>query len=85
MMGKTVQDHDVAARTEAMEKRLEELEIKAAFLEKELDEYKEANRTFYRRINELEEEVQKLQKDVQESDMGTPEVTYDSENHNVRP
>lgn len=69
----------------ASEKRLEEMEFKLAFLEKELEEYKEASRGFYRRINELEDEVRKLQKDVQESDMPTPEVTWDSEGGNIRP
>jgi septal ring factor EnvC (AmiA/AmiB activator) len=69
----------------ATEKRLEEVEIKMAFLEKELEEYKEASRGFYRKINELEEEVRKLQKDVQESDLPTPDVTWDSEGRNIRP
>lgn len=69
----------------ALEKRLEEVEIKMSFLEKELEEYKEANRNFYRRINELEEEVRKLQREVAESDMPTPDVTWDSEGKNIRP
>ena len=69
----------------ATEKRLEEVEIKMAFLEKELEEYKEASRGFYRKIKELEEEVRKLQKDVQESDLPTPDVTWDSEGRNIRP
>jgi hypothetical protein len=85
MMGKSAQNPDSANRVEAMEKRLEELEFKSSFLEKELEEYKEASRGFYRRINELEEEIRKLQKDVQESDLPTPEPTWDSEGHNMRP
>jgi chromosome segregation ATPase len=66
-------------------KRLEELEIKMAFLEKELEEYKEASRGFYRKINELEEEIRKLQSEVQESDMPTPDVTWDAEGRSIRP
>lgn len=66
----------------AAEKRLEEVEIKLAFLEKELEEYKEASRGFYRKINELEEEVRKLQQDVRESDLPTPDVSWDPEGHN---
>lgn len=60
-------------------KRTEELEIKVSFLEKELEEYKEASRGFYRKINELEEEVLKLKKDAQESDLPTPDVSWDPE------
>lgn len=84
-MGKSAQNPDSTNRVEAMEKRLEELEFKSSFIEKELEEYKEASRGFYRRINELEEEIRKLQKDVRESDQPTPEPTWDSEGHNIRP
>lgn len=76
---------DQAKDSATLEKRLDELEIKMSFLEKELEEYKEASRGFYRRINELEEEVRRLQKDVPESDMPTPEVTWDAEGRSVRP
>lgn len=69
----------------ALEKRFEEMEIKMAFLEKELEEYKEASRGFYKKINELEEEIRKLQSDVAESDMPTPEVTWDAEGGQFRP
>jgi uncharacterized coiled-coil protein SlyX len=79
-MGKFIQDPETDTA-----KRLEELEIKMSFLEKELEDYKEASRGFYRRINELEEEVRKLQKDVQESDLPTPDVTWDSEGGSIRP
>lgn len=80
-MGESGQTEDPAA----LEKRLEDIEIKMSFMEKEIEEYKEASRGFYRRINELEEEIRKLQKDVAESDMPTPEPTWDSEGHNIRP
>lgn len=70
---------------QSMEKRLQELEFKSTFLERELEEYKEASRGFYKKINELEEEIRKLQKDVQESDLPTPEVTWDSEGRDIRP
>jgi uncharacterized coiled-coil protein SlyX len=80
-MAKSMEKQD----STTMEKRMEELEIKLSFLEKELEEYKEANRNFYRKINELEDEIQKLQREVPESNMPTPEVTWDSEGHNIRP
>lgn len=80
-MGKTGESQDPAA----MEKRLQELEIKMSFMEKEIEEYKEASRGFYRRINELEEAIRKLQRDVAESDMPTPEPTWDAEGGNIRP
>lgn len=76
---------ETAPDSAAMEKRLEEVEIKMSFLEKELEEYKEANRNFYRRINELEEAIQKLQREVPEGDVPTPEVPWDSEGQNIRP
>lgn len=80
-MGKLSEDQ-VAIATD---KRMDEVEIKLAFLEKELEEYKEASRGFYRRINELEEEIRKLQKDVQESDLPTPDVSWDPEGKSIRP
>ena len=69
----------------AAEKRLEVVEIKLAFLEKELEEYKEASRGFYRKINELEEEIHKLKQDVRESDLPTPDVGWDPEGLNSLP
>jgi phage shock protein A len=79
-MGKSIEDVETDTA-----KRLEDMEFKLSFLEKELEEYKEASRGFYRKINELEEEIRKLQKDVQESDLPTPDVSWDSESGNVRP
>lgn len=56
-----------------MEQRLEDLEIKLSFLERELEEYKEANRDFYRRINELEDSLRKLQASTPEEKPPRPE------------
>jgi len=47
--------------------RLEEIEFKLAFVEKELEEYKEASRGFYKRLAEMEEEIQTLKRDLPES------------------
>lgn len=80
-MGKRGQAVDPAA----LEKRLEDIEIKMSFMEKDVEENKEASRGLYRRINDLEEQIRKLQKDVSESDLPTPEPTWDSEGHNIRP
>ncbi|MDB5102845.1 MAG: hypothetical protein JWP91_534 [Fibrobacteres bacterium] len=65
--------------------RLDELEIKVSFLEKELEEYKEASRNFYKRLADLEAEIVKLNKEIPESTLPTPETSWDSENHQVRP
>jgi uncharacterized coiled-coil protein SlyX len=64
--------------------RLEEIEIKLAFMEKELEEYKEASRNTYKRIAEMEEEIRTLNRDLTDSSLPTPEVTWDAENHSVR-
>lgn len=69
----------------ALEKRLDELEIKLAFVEKELEEYKEASRGFYRKMNELEEEILKLQRESSVGGAPIPEVSWDGENREVRP
>ena len=47
--------------------RLDEIEIKLAFLEKELDEYKEASRGFYRRLAEMEAEMRAWKRDPPDS------------------
>jgi hypothetical protein len=80
-MAKKPSDKD----TQSPDFRIDELEIKVSFLEKELEEYKEASRGFYRRIAELEDEIRKLNREIPESSLPTPEVTWDSENHSVRP
>lgn len=64
--------------------RIEELEIKVSFLEKELEEYKEASREFYGRLAGLEEEIRKLNREIPESSLPTPEVNWDSENRSIR-
>lgn len=64
--------------------RLEEIEIKLAFMEKELEEYKEASRNFYKRLAEMEEEIRTLNREIPESSLPSPEVTWDAENHSVR-
>lgn len=69
----------------AMESRLDELEIKLAFMEKELEEYKEASRGFYNKINVLEEELRKLRKESTNPATPVPEVAWDRENREVRP
>lgn len=68
-----------------LEHRLDELEIKLAFVEKELEEYKEASRGFYRKMNELEEEILKLQRDAAAVGTPIPEVSWDGENREIRP
>jgi uncharacterized coiled-coil protein SlyX len=68
-----------------LEKRIEELEIKLAFMEKELEEYKEASRVFYRRLNQMEDEMRKLEKEVPADTGSSPEATWDRENRQVRP
>jgi uncharacterized coiled-coil protein SlyX len=65
--------------------RLEEIEIKLAFLEKELEEYKEASRGFYRRMAEMEEEIRTLKRELPESALPSPEATWDAENRSIRP
>jgi uncharacterized coiled-coil protein SlyX len=64
--------------------RLEEIEIKLAFMEKELEEYKEASRNFYKRMAGMEEEIRTLKREFPESSLPSPEVTWDSENQSVR-
>jgi uncharacterized coiled-coil protein SlyX len=71
--------------TPQREKRLEEIEIKMAFLEKELEEYKEASRDFYGKLNRMEEEMQKLQKELPGGGLPVPEPTWDNENRDVHP
>ena len=56
--------------------RLEEIEIKLAFMEKELEEYKEASRTFYKRLAEMEEEIRTLNREIPVSSLPSPEVTW---------
>jgi uncharacterized coiled-coil protein SlyX len=73
------------AENSELEKRLQEVEIKMAYLEKELEEYKEASRGFYRKLAEAEDEIRKLWKEVPERDMPTPDVTWDSENRDIHP
>ncbi len=64
--------------------RLEEIEIKLAFLEKELEEYKEASRGFYRRVAEMEEEIRTLKRELPESSLPSPEAGWDSEGRGTR-
>jgi uncharacterized coiled-coil protein SlyX len=69
----------------AQDTRLDDLEFKVSFLEKELEEYKEASRSFHRRMSELEAEVLKLTKEIPQSSLPVPEATWDRENHQIRP
>lgn len=69
----------------AQSTRMDELEFKVSFLEKELEEYKEASRGFHRRMSELEAEVLKLTKEIPQSSLPVPEATWDVENHQIRP
>ena len=59
----------------AMESRLQEIEIKMAFLEKELLEYQEASRALHRRLSEMEEQVGKLQKESTGPGQANPELS----------
>ncbi|HKP95439.1 MAG TPA: hypothetical protein VJ385_06755 [Fibrobacteria bacterium] len=80
-MAKKPSDQDVQTQGS----RIDELEIKVSFLEKELEEYKDASRGFYRRMADMEEELRKLNREIPESSLPAPEVTWDAENHSVRP
>lgn len=64
--------------------RIDEIEIKLAFLEKELEEYKEASRSFYRRMTEMEEDLRTMKKELPESSLPEPQTTWDDENKSVR-
>jgi hypothetical protein len=64
--------------------RMDEIEIKLAFLEKELEEYKEASRGLYRRLNDMEEEIRTLKKERPESPLPPPEANWDAENRSLR-
>ena len=76
-----------ADRVEALSQqaRLDELEIKVSFLEKELEEYKEASRTFYGRLATMETELGKLNKEIPQSSLPVPEASWDGENRQIRP
>ncbi len=47
--------------------RLQELEIKCAFLEKELQEWKDASLEFYSRLNSMEQDLRKLERANEEN------------------
>jgi uncharacterized coiled-coil protein SlyX len=79
-----VQDPETGEAAAAAAKRIDELEIKMAFLEKELDEYKEASRNFYSKLNQLEEDMRKMEKEIPGTNLPTPEASWDSENREVR-
>lgn len=64
--------------------RMDEIEIKLAFLEKELEEYKEASRSFHRRMTDMEEELRTLKRELPESSLPEPQTTWDEENKSVR-
>lgn len=64
--------------------RMDEIEIKLAFLEKELEEYKEASRGFYRRMTDMEDEIRTLKKEMPESSLPAPEANWDAENRSLR-
>lgn len=64
--------------------RMDDLEFKVSFLEKELEEYKEASRVFYKRLAALETEVGKLNKEIPQSSLPVPEPTWDNENQQIR-
>ncbi|GEM_PF-3380870 len=65
--------------------RIDELEIKLSFLEKELEEYKDANREFYGKLNRMEEDLKKIQKEIPISGQPVPEPSWDSENRDIHP
>lgn len=75
---------DKGSEDNARESRLDEIEIKLAFLEKELEEYKEASRAAYRRMADMEEEIKTLKREMPESTLPAPEATWDAENRSVR-
>jgi len=76
---------EASAGGQDQDNRLEEIEIKLAYLEKELEEYKEATRDYYAKLTGMEEDIRKLQKQIVESGLPTPEVTWDSENRDIHP
>ena len=64
--------------------RLDDIEIKLSFLEKELEDYKEASRGFYKRMAEMEEEIRTLKRELPESSLPSPEANWDAENQSIR-
>lgn len=63
--------------------RLDDIEFKLSFLEKELEEYKEASRGFYKRMAEMEEEIRTLKRELPESSLPSPEASWDAENQSM--
>lgn len=64
--------------------RLDDIEFKLSFLEKEMEEYKEASRGFYKRMAEMEEEIRTLKRELPESSLPSPEASWDAENQSMR-
>ena len=64
--------------------RLDDIEFKLSFLEKELEEYKEASRGFHKRMAEMEEEIRTLKRELPESSRPSPEASWDAENQSMR-
>jgi len=56
-----------------LEERLEEAEIKCAFLEKESEEHREAAQILHTRLSLLEEKVRQLQREI--PDPNIPKTT----------
>ena len=71
--------------TQNQDSRLDELEIKLSFLEKELEEYKEANRIMYAKLSRVEEGLKKMEKEIPGSSRPVPEPSWDSENRDIHP
>jgi uncharacterized coiled-coil protein SlyX len=86
-MGKTGKTKAAEAETpeSSVEERFQDIEIKLAYVEKELDEYKEANRELFRKLTDAEDEIRKLWKEIPDLDLPTPEISWDSDNRDVRP
>jgi len=60
---------DTSGKIRDLEGRLQEVETKCAFLEKESEEYKEAVQTLHSRLSALEEKMRQLQREVSEPDI----------------
>lgn len=84
-MPKKESSQDFSNQNPHLNARIDELEIKVSFLEKELGEYKEANREFYGKLIRLESDLKKLQKEIPGSGQPVPEPSWDRENRDIHP
>jgi uncharacterized coiled-coil protein SlyX len=63
-----------ASDSEHRDSRIQETEIRLAFLDKELEEYKEAVHTLHTRLEQLEKTVEALKRHAQRDSGAEPET-----------